>query len=248
MKKLVFILAVLISTVAFSQNKSEVQSTKNKTGFVEEKSGNQTFSGNYVNGKKEGCWVQYNEKNLLRGVTEYKNDKKNGIAVTLNAQGSLELEEHFVDDVYQGEIRKYLRGNYLSEVATYEKGVMNGEFKRYYSDKPGVLMEEATFVNGLKQGISKWYSNDGKILAQYTYDKGKFNGKNTQFHPNGNVMSEEEFENDTPVGTYKEYFDDGTTLKLTGKFTNGKRNGEWIEYNQSGQTVSKMKYVNGELK
>ncbi|MDR2084010.1 MAG: hypothetical protein LBP67_03345 [Bacteroidales bacterium] len=240
MKKLFFILMILVPVISFGQTKN---------GYVKEKSGNQTYAGNYVNGKKEGCWVHYNEKDLLRDVTEYKNDKKNGVAVTLNNQGSLEMEEHYVDDVYHGEIRKYLRGNYLNEITTYNMGVKEGPYKRYYTDKPTVLMEEVNYVNGNKNGISKWYNNEGKLLAEYSYSNGRFQGKNILYYDNGKKMSEEEYNNDVPVGTYKEYFDDGVTLKLTGEYNNsGKRNGEWTEYNKGGQVVGKKKYVNGELK
>ncbi|MDL2242988.1 hypothetical protein LJC25_04595, partial [Bacteroidales bacterium OttesenSCG-928-K03] len=216
---------------------------------VKEKEGNQTFGGNYINGKKEGCWVHYNEKDLLRGITEYKNDKKNGVSVSLNMHGTLETEEHYKDDVYHGEVRKYLRGNYLSEVTTYNMGVKDGPYKRYYADKPGVIMEEANYVNGNKDGVNKWYTNTGKALAEYNYKNGKFHGKNIQYYENGNKMSEEEYNNDIPVGAYKEYFENGITVKLTGEYNSaGKRHGDWIEYDKNGKVVSTKKYVNGELK
>ncbi|MCK9302596.1 MAG: hypothetical protein PHU62_04750 [Bacteroidales bacterium] len=242
------LLAVVLSAQAAISEKQAVVTETKKDGYVKETVGRNTYAGYYMNGQKTGAWVTYNEKDLLREVVEYKGDIKNGVAITFDAQGELVKEEHFVNGEYDGEVREYLRGNYIVSKSIYTKGILNGPYVRYYTDKPGVIMEESNYKNGEKDGLSKWYTGEGLLLATYSYQKGIFEGTNYEYYPNGNLMNETPYHNDIPTGIYNEYHEDGKTLKLTGKYVNGVKHGDWIETNTNGNVVKKMKYVNGELK
>ena len=177
MKRVYLLLAIsLIPLVSFCQNSGSVNQG-NDNAVVREKTANHEENvGRYVNGKKDGIWTNYNDKGMLRAITEYKNGEKNGLYVTFDHQGTLEKEEYYVNGKLDGESKKYLHGNYVNVLAHYKNGELDGEYKQYYTDKPTQLMEESFYVDGVKDGKSTYFGSNGNAVAEYTYTKGLFNG------------------------------------------------------------------------
>ena len=71
MKRVYLLLAIsLIPLVSFCQNNGSVNQN-NDNAVVREKSANREENvGRYVNGKKDGVWTNYNDKGMLRAITE----------------------------------------------------------------------------------------------------------------------------------------------------------------------------------
>jgi TonB family protein len=72
----------------------------------------------------------------------------------------------------------------------------------------------------IKQGEFTWFDSTGLVFHHATYKDDKENGKETYTYPNKKVM-------------------------MTGNYTNGERDGEWIGYYRSGQVAGDVVYENG---
>lgn len=53
--------------------------------------------GNFLNGKRNGTWIQYDERGQISGIANYKNDQKHGKWLIYDS-GSLRVEMHYQND------------------------------------------------------------------------------------------------------------------------------------------------------
>jgi len=53
-----------------------------------------------------------------------------------------------------------------------------------------------------KNGKAKWYNSTGKLIAQYNYNIGLFDGLQLTFYSNDTIRSKQMFKNDVKVGIY----------------------------------------------
>lgn len=247
MKKLItallLIAGLLFPAVAFSQagaDTNKVDANNKKQGIWKEKIAFSDWYGMYVDDQKEGSWVMYHPGNIVGAVEVYKNGKKNGVSITLDRNGALAKEEHYIDDKIHGTARYYKAGR-VSREAVYNLGVLNGKRKNYYDS--GVLQEESTYVNGKREGVAKWYNMDGKVNSEYNYKEDNLEGPFRFFHKNGNIEKEGTYRNNEFDGKYYSYYENGK-VKEEGQYVNGKKEGLWKEYNEEGKLVNKVKYKN----
>ena len=249
MKKVFLFVTMCVLTLSLAaQGNNVAKVERQKDGFASERVGNEVWEGNYADGQKQGLWVKYNDKKLVRGIVEYKNGEKHGLELIFDRNGYISADNHYVDGQLHGICKTYLHGTSLLTSISYVNGKYDGLYESYYRDKPSQKLQETFYKYGLKDGKSVYYSPNGKPIAEYSYSADKFNGVNKTFWENGNLKIEEVYENDVPVGEYKEYFDDGMTIKVKGAYKNGLKEGTWLEYNLDGQQVKKMQYSKGNLK
>jgi antitoxin component YwqK of YwqJK toxin-antitoxin module len=115
----------------------------------------------------------------------------------------------------------------------------------YYSN--GKKQEESTMVDGLREGVVKWYNQDEIIVAEYNYSKGEFHGEQKSFYLSGDIRTKETYINGKQTGEFLEYFEDGA-VKQKGIFDkNGQKDGDWVEFDQTGKKVKTQKYKAGVL-
>jgi antitoxin component YwqK of YwqJK toxin-antitoxin module len=255
MKK-IYLLFLIISIAFISQGQTttkvvngdtiNVTDSKNlKQGYWEESLNNVVSKGSYLDDKKNGVWTTYGAKGSVNSIINYKNGKKHGVSISLDDYGYLKSESFYKNDQLHGIYRAYASGGRLISESNYTNGALNGQKKTYYETN-AKLQEESTYVNGLKEGKSLWYDTDGKLIAQYSYKNGKFEGVNYTFYTSGNLQTEETYSKDIQTGHYKEYFDDAkSTLKLSGNYVDGKKDGKWIEYDNKGSIIKTTVYKNG---
>ncbi|MGI6719043.1 MAG: toxin-antitoxin system YwqK family antitoxin [Bacteroidales bacterium] len=245
-KYILYILLITFSVTVYSQNKVTISADANDDNLIIEKIGNQINKG-YLdeNGKRTGCWREYNHQDILKGISEYSNGILNGVTIKMDQQGNLNKEMFYINGKLNGEYREYLRGLYIIELANYKEGILHGKYYKKYENNPKISMEESFYKNGNKHGVSRWYTDKGILIAEYLYNEGKFEGANKTFYENGKIMIEEVFENNIPI-SYTEYYENGK-IKLKGEYKDGKKEGVWVQYSEDGSS-KKLKYQNGELK
>ena len=138
-------------------------------------------------------------------------------------------DNHTLDGKYQIMIAKkvsdYTDANYLlgestgfMESGSLNKGYKNGQWKTLYKRKTVVKTES-------------W--NDGIIAGKYNvYDINKKILYETNFGSDGN-------------GKYKDYYYATGVLKQEGDYENGKKQGEWCDYDTKGNVKKITKYISG---
>jgi antitoxin component YwqK of YwqJK toxin-antitoxin module len=141
--------------------------------FTETKdtSGKVLLSGYLLNGRKESSWADYYDTGVLKSLTTYYHDKREGISMEFTNNGSVLRRCNYHNDLREGEYKEYNYGN-VREERRYLNGKIEGIVKIYY-DNTLKVMEEGSYKNGLRDGVSKWYDQNGNVSIEYIYENGE---------------------------------------------------------------------------
>ncbi len=142
--------------------------------------------------------------------------------------------------------------NKIQSVTTYDKGVKNGLYKKFYPEGP--IEIEGVYKDDKETGIWKSYYKEGKtrLIKNFNNDVAIFKF----FDRNENLRQRVEYKNSTKMDeyyyangqvskstienlekktkAYKSFFEDGQ-LEEEGNYINGKKYGEWKLYYQNGK-------------
>lgn len=102
--------------------------------------GKSRIETNYVNGKREGIFKQFNKENILVYYIEYSNDKKNGIYKDFNDNGDLYEIGQYKQDKPVGEWKRYINGKLYYKFFYDDNGVKTNRWEKY--DDNGNLIEK----------------------------------------------------------------------------------------------------------
>ena len=127
-KTLIIIAMVLFSMPMFAQTIESVDVSKAPNGRFTSKGNDCTIEGMVQNGKKEGTWIEYFlDSYLPKKIVNYVNGKKNGIFIEIDKTGSITQKAEYKNDVLDGQASEWYRGGRLSKVHTYKNGQLDGE-------------------------------------------------------------------------------------------------------------------------
>jgi antitoxin component YwqK of YwqJK toxin-antitoxin module len=127
--------------------------------------------GEYFKGIRSGTWTEYyTNTGGVKSITTYINGQKEGIFIQLNDQGALEEKLSYHKDLPHGKYRKYKRGRIIEE-REYAYGQLDGTMKKYYEKGP--IMEESLFSAGVRNGMARWYDQEGNLTIEYEYANGE---------------------------------------------------------------------------
>lgn len=128
-----------------------------------------TGVGFYLNGVKEGSWVEYDQSTLLKSVTTYMGGKKEGLSLEFGASSQVKVQSYYHNDMRHGEYREF-NGSLVKEERYYEYDKLEGIVKIFYDD--GKLMEESSYQAGQRNGNATWYDRNGNPTIKYIYKDG----------------------------------------------------------------------------
>jgi len=151
----------------------------------------------------------------------------------------------------------YWRNGNLRAKGAYEKGHYSGIISTY--NREGRLLREAEYLNGVTHGIDKGYQENGKLAYQgiradgyfegpleFYYDKGQIQKKLhvtegiadsfTKYYPDGNVKKEGAFESYAKTGTWKWFWEGGSTF-VQATFARGHTLGKVEAWYPSGKQM-----------
>jgi len=248
MKKISVILSLLTLsvTLSFAQfERNKVDSNGQKQGSWEEtKPNGDLMKGWYKDGKKSGAWATFQKNGKVSLVESYVDGKKNGIFIEFDNNSFQAGVEFYKDDLLDGVSTKYQGNRIISEIS-YVNGKEHGKKKLYYST--GKKQEESNMIYGLKEGVSTWYDENEKVIAEYNYSKGEFHGEQKTFYSSGIIRTKETYNNGKQTGESIEYFEDGAVKKKGNYNKEGLKDGEWVEFDQTGKKIKIEKYKAGKL-
>jgi len=231
-----------------------------------------SFSGYWVNGKRDGFGIEiYENWRTPRYVGEWKDGSKNGNGIEFYSR-----KEKYVgaweNDSYNGFGIYYFTTGGKQYEGQYKDGQMNGQGCHYFYDPIGVIFSQGLFENGkLINGI-EYYNDgqkkyegifkDGNILNGIEYDDGvkvyegefKFDeetseegiwhGKGKHIYGGGEVY-EGDFIDNVKTGKGKITCDNGTVFE--GDFVKGNLNGKGkITFAHNG-TVHEGDFIDDKL-
>jgi len=205
------------------------------------------------------------EKALFYRVAMYKDDLPVGVVKDFYMNGTLLLEGKLLSefpDVYDGTIRFFdIKGDIKGE-QNYSKGLKNGKCLIFLSNrfKPVRCYESskyyrvADYKEGKPMGIVRDYflngtlQFEGKLLSEFP---SKYEGIIKIYDSKGMLKSVRDFDNGKKIASYMEKGKNKLpaeanhkSLKWTGDYVNGKRDGAWI-LTENAKQLSFRYYIDG---
>ncbi|HSH02497.1 MAG TPA: hypothetical protein VLL52_08265 [Anaerolineae bacterium] len=109
-------------------------------------------------------------------------------------------------------------------------------------------------VEGKKEGMWIEYYANGHKRREGAFKLGKKEGKWILYHKNGVVQSEATFHEGLYTGYYCSYYENGKRFReghyaeITGKSSDGRKEGVWYQYLPDGETVQwQISYKRGRI-
>ena len=211
--------------------------------------------------EKTEIYNDYTHSLLFEGF--YVNEKKNGKGVEYNERGNVIFEGEYIDNQkWNGFEKEYDEdtGN-LILICEYKNGKKEGK-REEYDKYTGQLLFKGIYLNGKKNGkceeyklILKEKNNFKNDYSPYSYKSklikifsGEYsNGervKGREYNYDEKLVYEGEYLNDKKNGKGKTYDENGK-LKYDGEYLNGIKNGKGIEYYREPDIKYVCEYKNG---
>jgi len=150
--------------ISFDNGVSFAQKTGNNEVILEE--------GTLLNGKKNGNWTTYHPDNgRVATITSYINGKKNGIYLEFTNRGQVELRANYKDDTFDGTWASYKFGTRPIKEVNYKMGKIDGFYKEYHNN--GKLQKEVGYKDGIQDGPFRQYNDEEKLIMEYEYKNGE---------------------------------------------------------------------------
>jgi len=131
----------------------------------------------------------------------------------------------------------------LVELVHYEGGQQHGQEKGWWNS--GILASERYWVNGQPHGVWMAYDRNHMPMVRRCYKHGTPCGEWMFWDSGGQIVGVSKFDDDGS-GRLTEYYPSGH-VKEVGMYVKGKREGEFINYHESGDVASIVHYKAGEL-
>ena len=128
-------------------------------------------SGETLHDLKTGTWVTYYPDGRVKSISSYIAGKLNGLHMTFNDRGHVELQANYKDGFLHGNWTTFNSGSRKKEERVYNMGKLDGVNKHY--NKVGKLQKEIGFKNDVQHGVYKYYDDDGNVTLEYEYKNGE---------------------------------------------------------------------------
>lgn len=130
-----------------------------RSGFVREKVGDFVYLSSYLNGKRDGEFFVFGEKNNLLTRAFFRNGILSGTLSDWYSDGVLKKKAVLVDGILDGKVYTWWPNGTLSTIENYTKGIRNGE--QWSWDEEGRVVSKE-IIGADSVVVRKWIYNDGK--------------------------------------------------------------------------------------
>ena len=199
-------------------------------------------------GDRDGPWKDYYNDGKLKSEGNYDNGKQTGLWKYYHQNGKIEQTGKFnKQGKPDGTWKWYFDTGQLLKEENYRNGLREGLSAQY--DETGQVVEEGEFVNGNEDG--PWFEKSGDNYIRGTYRDGLRNGMWYNY-----IMTTEgaktdsllyfqgSFIEDNPDGRHIYYWENGKK-KDEGIYVMGKKEGDWLKYNNDGTLFMVITYRQG---
>ncbi|MBK9190629.1 MAG: hypothetical protein IPM77_03495 [Crocinitomicaceae bacterium] len=187
--------------------------------------GSVASEGEFKNGVPVGLWKSYYPDGILKSTGYKSSGLSDSVWNFYNSQGLLIQRYHYKNDKKNGCAQQFDSLGHVFFEMYYVDDVPVGEKQWLYPD--GTLKKQVLFINGKEEGLSIEYSKEGNVITEELYDNGYLKDR-TEY----NQLDE----NRKKTGLWREYYADGT-IKTEQNYRNGEKFGIAKTYNQKGKLV-----------
>lgn len=182
---------------------------------------------------------------LVRAILNFKEGKRDGYFKYYHQNGQLKLCGKYINDLLDSTVNSFYDNGNPKYVFDYVMGVKTGLSISYF--KNGNIEQRTQLVNELPDGKMETFYEAGNIRLVTTYNKGIRNGQFLRYHLNGTIAEESYFK-DGIQDSVSYYWDNafGSILKIQ-NYNMGKKEGNWVTFNEIGDTLTTYTYKNNIL-
>ena len=249
MKRLWFILPVLLVSLLYPQSKMNINNlidrgevlyapNNNKpfSGSVFEfyENGTEKLNGRYRNGIKNGKWKWWNEDGGLDSTGSYKNGLMHGQWEFYFSNGNLKGKGQYRDG----------DGGNPSELSGIPFNGRHGRWTFWYEN--GQKSEEKTYKKGKQDGLTTSWYEYGQKNFEGTYKNDELNGLTTRWYENGQKRTEIIIKDGKLDGLGTSWYENGQK-EVEGTYKDDKKDGLWTYWYENGQKQTEETYKHDEL-
>ncbi len=229
------------------------------------------IEGNRRNFLLDSTWKFYDEKGRIMQLINYKENKKNGLKQSFDSLGNILMDENYLMDYKQGNVKFYYPNNRIKEIIPYKDGLEDGMAYQFDSDSTitGITQYQGGFVKykekinfkddkNRKQGLWKTFFNNTLIVkTECRYLDDNMNGYFKEFDIKGNILKLEKYINGKKIEDNKapelikpelvKLYHSTGKIKYEGAYLNGVQEGLHKSYNTFGIPDSAKVYKDGYL-
>lgn len=140
-----------------------------KNGFIQSfyKNGILSNLETFKEGKLHGINKSWYENGLLKYEVKYLEGKREGLQILYNDLGYVEMEANFKNEKLNGVSKGWIynleeQRSIIEHLITYKEGKQHGLYQKWHDN--GALKEESKYYEGKQQGICKYYDKKGNII------------------------------------------------------------------------------------
>ncbi len=192
-------------------------------------------------GNNNGVFKYYENDGTLNILEEHKDNKivkVTSIDANGNEIASFGDENSTFDFItYDTKGRKITSG-------AFEEGKKSGEWILYH--KNGNVFQKSNYQNSkLVSDVQLYYTN-GQLKAKYSYEDGMLQGEYKKYEMNGLLITHGYYKDGNYDNFWTYYLDDGT-LDQKVYYDNNIANGWATNYGVEGDTLLRIRYLNGKI-
>lgn len=125
--------------------------------------GIKSSEGIFIDKRKDGQWLYYNQSGKLVSEEHYKLGKKQGTFKLFSQENNVLLqEETWENDQLHGEHKEYYTTGDIRLKWNYKYGKIDGHFESYYLN--GSIWNKGQYMGGIREGTWTHYNEDGNEI------------------------------------------------------------------------------------
>lgn len=240
-KKIKHELLTMQGEVAYYQNKVY---TGLSFTFWENKKINEQFT--WRNGLLDGEYRQNTPDGKLVTWINYSNGIKNGPYEYYYDNGAMQSQGQFLNGELEGEINGYYSNGVRKYSIVYSNGVRNGRSRSWF--KNGAPEQLAYYVNNVPNGEVYEYYQDSMPWSESEYKMGVRHGRYYQFHKKSGCPAIESYYKNGKLDSIRRVWSEvNCGLIEEEHYINGQKDGEFVLYDFTGDTLTVKHFSKGLL-
>ena len=216
------------------------------------------YVGNYINGNKDGLWVEWHENGARKYNGHYKNGEKEGewlerdihdkVIINIVFKNGNKWEGRFGEKFYiEGVESIGVQNNYpngrIKEEGVIVNGKKIGRWTFWYDT--GERKSTGLYKNGEEHGRWYYWYKSGQKEKEGIYSNGIKQGEWLGFYYTGNKFFKRTFKDGKKHGLWAWWFENGHK-KYIGGYKEDKKDGKWQEWDLDGEIQVDGIYKNGD--
>ncbi len=190
-------------------------------------SGELSYIAYFEQGIRSGDWTYYFRDGSLFKKGSFKDGKKTGLWITNYENGNTLMQGFYIKGQEQGEWKNYWENGILKNRAFFKDGELNGAWKSFSPE--GITLMEGSYKKGLKNKGWKTFDSEGRLLKLEGFKIIKEDHKSSEI-----VVVGRDVNVSVLHGKFEAYSEVDHSLKASGKYKRGKKNGIFIDYYRGG--------------